>query len=215
MRITPSPTVGLDCWAQPLDAAGAPGRIRPRHHDDGVACITDRARQSPDDHIPAVYAIDRGQKRRGFVPDGADQCANQLDVHRLLWRRSTGGRANSGGRNVDLVNVDGAWPGDGVQDRVGNVLCSQHSAGAGNSVRVLASRSSQSAVSTAAGETSVARTPDPFNSARSTSWRPRMPNLLAAYAALPGNATWSAIEPTVTRWPRPLTRIPGTNARIS
>ena len=49
-----------------------------------------------------------------------------------------------------------------------------------NPGRVSASTSSHNEVSTAPGDTSVARTPVPTSSARRTAWSPRRPNLLAA-----------------------------------
>src|SRR5204862_2437658 len=58
---------------------------------------------------------------------------------------------------------------------------------------------SQIGVSTGPGETMVVRTPVRDNSARSTSCIPRRPNLLAAYAVEPVKATWSAMEPMVTK----------------
>ena len=57
---------------------------------------------------------------------------------------------------------------------------------------------SHMAVSTGPGEISVVRTPVPASSAVNTSCSPRSPNLLAPYAAFPGNHAWSEMLPMVT-----------------
>jgi len=60
------------------------------------------------------------------------------------------------------------------------------------------------------GETSVKRSPEARYSATKVSWRPRPPNLAAAYAALPGNPRGRPTDPTVTMSPPLPARISGT-----